>query len=86
VLAPWWLSWGWDGGGAPLRVLGGLLTLVSVGVGTWACFEMGWTRLPFAGALFRPGAGAVENLVPRRLVVEEPYRYVRKPLYVTDFA
>ena len=29
--------------------------------------------------------GAVENLMPLRLV-EEPYRYVRKPLYVTDFA
>jgi hypothetical protein len=47
---------------------------------------MGWTRLLFAGALFPPGAGAVENLVLRRLVVEEPYRHVRKTLYVTDFA
>jgi hypothetical protein len=63
-----------------------LLTLISVGVGTRTCFEMGWAWLLFAGTLFPPGAGAVENLVPRRLV-EEPYRYVRKPLlYVTDFA
>ena len=29
--------------------------------------------------------GAVANLGPRRLL-EEPYRYVRKPLYPTDFA
>ncbi len=62
-----------------------MLTLISMGVGTWACFEMGRAWLLFAGTLFPPGAGAVENLVPRRLV-EEPYRYVRKPLYVTDFA
>jgi protein-S-isoprenylcysteine O-methyltransferase Ste14 len=84
ALAPWWLSPspGW----MPLRVLGGLLSLVSVGIGTWACYKMGWARLLFAGALFPPGAGAEENRVPQRLVVEGPYRYVRNPLYVTDFA
>jgi protein-S-isoprenylcysteine O-methyltransferase Ste14 len=67
-------------------VLGGLLALVSVGVGTWACYKMGWARLLFAGALFPPRAGAEENRVPQRLVVEGPYRFVRNPLYVTDFA
>jgi protein-S-isoprenylcysteine O-methyltransferase Ste14 len=84
ALAPWWLSesTGW----MPLRVLGGLLAFVSVGVGTWACYKMGWARLLFAGALFPPGSGAEENRVPQRLVVEGPYRYVRNPLYVTDFA
>ena len=84
VLAPWWLSLG----PAPpaLRTLGGLLALVSVGVGTWACYKMGWARLLFAEALFPPGSGAEENRVPQRLVVEGPYRHVRNPLYVTDFA
>ena len=84
AFAPWWLSsspeW------VPLRVLGGLFALVSVGVGTWACYKMGWARLLFAGALFPPGAGAEENRVPQRLVIDGPYRYVRNPLYVTDFA
>ena len=46
--------------------------------------KMGWARLLFAGALFPPVAGAQEYKVPQRLVVEEPYRYVRNPLYVTD--
>lgn len=46
---------------------------------------MGWARLLFAGALFPPGAGAEENEGPQRLVVEGPYRYVRNPLYDTDF-
>lgn len=83
VLAPWWLSWRW-GGALPLQVIGGLLLVGSVAVGAWACFKMGWARLLFAGAL-APGAGADENKVPQRLVVEGPYRYVRNPLYDTDF-
>src|SRR5215210_6168040 len=84
LLAPWWLS----SAPAPLalRVLGCLLALVCVGVGTWACYRMGWARLLFAGALFPPGSGAEENRVPQRLVIEGPYRHVRNPLYVTDFA
>jgi protein-S-isoprenylcysteine O-methyltransferase Ste14 len=84
ALAPWWLSSSSEW--VPLRVLGGLLALVSVGIGAWACYKMGWARLLFAGALFPPGAGAEENRVPQRLVIEGPYRYVRNPLYVTDFA
>jgi protein-S-isoprenylcysteine O-methyltransferase Ste14 len=67
-----------------LRLLGGLLASVSVAIGTWACYRMGWARLLFAGALFPSGAGAEENRVPQRLVVEGPYRHVRNPLYVTD--
>ncbi len=85
LLAPWWLGWRWDGA-LSLQVLGGVALVVSVGVGTWAVAKMGWARLLFAGALFPPGAGAEENRVPQRLVVEGPYRYVRNPLYVTDFS
>jgi protein-S-isoprenylcysteine O-methyltransferase Ste14 len=69
-----------------LQILGGLLLIASVAVGAWACLKMGWARLLFAGALFPPGDGAEENNVPQRLVLEGPYRYVRNPLYDTDFA
>lgn len=85
ILAPWWLGWRWDGA-LPLQFIGGVLVVVSVAVGAWACYQMGWARLLFAGALFPPGAGAEENAVPQRLVLEGPYRYVRNPLYDTDFA
>ncbi len=46
---------------------------------------MGWARLLFARTLFSPGEVAEENRVPQRLVVEGRYRYVRNPLYNTDF-
>lgn len=85
LLSPWWLGWSWSGT-LPLQVLGFVLLILSVAVGTWAVAKMGWARLLFAGALFPPGAGAEENDVPQRLVLEGPYRYVRNPLYVTDFA
>ena len=83
VLSPWWLRWNWNGT-LPLEGLGGVLLIGSVVAGTWAVAKMGWARLLFAGALFPPGAGAEENDVPQRLVVEGPYRYVRNPLYDTD--
>src|SRR5918998_623693 len=85
LLSPIWLGWNWDGA-LPLRVIGGIIVVISVGVGAWACARMGWARLLFAGALFPPGAEAEENRVPQRLVVEGPYRYLRNPLYVTDFS
>ncbi|MBA2510372.1 MAG: isoprenylcysteine carboxylmethyltransferase family protein [Rubrobacteraceae bacterium] len=84
ALSPLWIGWSWDGP-LVLRVLGAVLALASVAVGTWAVAKMGWARLLFAGALFPPGAGAEENNVPQRLVLEGPYRYVRNPLYDTDF-
>jgi protein-S-isoprenylcysteine O-methyltransferase Ste14 len=83
LLAPWWLGWDWNAAW-PLRAPGGLVLLFSAGVGVWAVWRMGWARILFAAALFLPGAGAEENRVPQRLVVEGPYRYVRNPLYDTD--
>ena len=84
LLSPWWLRWNWNGA-SPLQVLGSVLLIGSVVAGTWAVAKMGWARLLFAGALFPPGAGAEENGVPQRLVVEGPYQYVRNPLYDGDF-
>ncbi len=81
LLAPWWLRWGW-GSMSATQAAGAILLVLSVGVGAWALWRMGWARILFAAAMFPPGAG--EEGVPQRLVVNGPYRYVRNPLYVTD--
>jgi protein-S-isoprenylcysteine O-methyltransferase Ste14 len=83
VLSHWWSRWHWNGA-VSLEALGGAVLAASVAAGAWAVAKMGWARLLFAGALFPMGAGAEENGVPQRLVVEGPYRYVRNPLYDTD--
>jgi protein-S-isoprenylcysteine O-methyltransferase Ste14 len=85
LLSPLWLGWGWTNTLA-LQIPGALLLAISVSVGVWSCWRMGWARLLFVGALFPPDSGAEENSVPQRLVVEGPYRYVRNPLYDTDFS
>ncbi len=81
VFAPWWLRWGW--GSVPaMQAVGTVLLALSVGIGVWALWKMGWARILFAAAMFPPGAG--EESIPQRLVVKGPYRHVRNPLYVTD--
>jgi protein-S-isoprenylcysteine O-methyltransferase Ste14 len=83
LLSPRWLAWGWNGK-VPLQAAGALMLALSVSVGAWAMGKMGWPRLLLVPALFPPGAGAEENRVPQRLVVEGPYRYVRNPVYDLD--
>src|SRR5215211_8509530 len=41
VLSPWWLRWSWSGT-TSLQVLGCVLFIASVLVGTWALAKMGW--------------------------------------------
>ena len=83
LLAPLWLTWGWEAVFS-LQFVGVLMLTVSVGVGAWACSSMGWARLLFGPALFPPDTEPEDRAPAERLVVMGPYRYVRNPLYITD--
>lgn len=68
----------------PLRVVGVLVLVLSVGIGAWAMGSMGWARLLLAPSLLLPSAEEDDDRIPQGLVVKGPYRYVRHPLYGTD--
>ena len=73
-LVPWWLT-GWEVGPelwVPLRVAGGALTAVSVGV-----------LLHAFGRFVLEGIGTPAPVAPtERLVIGGLYRYVRNPMYL----
>ncbi len=73
-LVPWWLT-GWEVGRelwVPLRVAGGVLTAVSVGV-----------LLHAFGRFVLEGIGTPAPVAPtERLVIGGLYRYVRNPMYL----